>query len=286
MYKQKKATTYDEQLYLLRSRGAVIEDDAFCKQKLAELNYYRFTAYFLPFRQEDGTYLPGTSFYRVYRIYEFDRNLRGLLFSAIEEIEIYFRAKLAYFHAHKYGPDGYMDPRNFSSSLEANKFHENIAREIKNNSKAPFVKHHIEFYDGRFPIWAIIELFTFGMLSRFYSNMMTPDKKELAKHLYFTTYKNVTSWLRCTTDLRNVCAHYGRLYYYIFPAMPAGFDIPDAAKRRLWGAILALKGLYPDVNKWNNGFMPSIQALFEKYHEDIDLYHIAFPSDWVVQLKK
>lgn len=287
MRKQKKATTYDEQLELLRKRGAVITDEQFCKQKLAELNYYRFTAYFLPFRQEDGSYCPGTTFCKVYHIYEFDRRLRGLLFSAIEELEIFLRSKFAYFHAHKYGPYGYMDPANFSSSHEKEKFHDTLNREIKNNDKVLFVKHYIDHYDSNFPIWVIIELFTFGMLSRFYSDMTTVDKKLLARDLFSTSPKNMTSWLRCITDLRNICAHYGRLYYRIFPAIPAGFhDIPTAAKRHLWGALLALKGLYPDRDKWNNGVLPSIQALFYEYENHIDLYHISFPYDWELQLKK
>lgn len=64
----KKATTYEEQLEILRNRGAVIVDDVFCRQKLAEINYYRLTAYFLPFRQGNGSYMEGTSFHTVYRI--------------------------------------------------------------------------------------------------------------------------------------------------------------------------------------------------------------------------
>lgn len=226
----KPATSYNEQISILRNRGAVISDETFCKQKLEEINYYRFTAYFLPFRQKDGSYIKGTSFHRVYRIYEFDRKLRGILFSAVEEVEIFLRAKLAYFHAHKYGSDGYMDAKNFSPNHQAEKFYENIEREIKNNSKALFVQHHIEHYDGCFPIWVVVEIFTLGMLSRFYSDMTTSDKKEIARNLYRTTPKNVISWLRCATDLRNICAHYGRLYYRIFPAMPAGFTIPETAK--------------------------------------------------------
>lgn len=286
MRKEKKATTYDEQIALLRKHGAVIVDEAFCRRKLSALNYYRFTAYFLPFRQKDGNYLPETSFHRVYRIYEFDRKLRSLLFSTIEEVEIFLRSKLAYFHGHKYGPYGYMNPEHYSSSHEADKFHETIERAIKNNDKVLFVKHHIEHYDGKFPIWVIVELFTLGMLSRFYADMTTADKKALAKDIYATTAKNISSWLRCITDLRNICAHYGRLYYRILPAIPAGFDIPDAAKRRLWGALLALRGLYPDRDKWNYAFMPGIEALFDTYHGDIDLYHIAFPEDWCVKLRK
>ena len=68
--------------------------------------------------------------------------------------------------------------------------------------------------------------------------------------------------------------------------MPTGFDIPEAVKRRLWGAMLSVKALYPSSEKWNSEFMPAIEALFEEYTEDIDLYHLAFPTDWARQLNK
>ena len=48
----------------------------------------------------------------------------------------------------------------------------------------------------------------------------------------------------------------------------------------------ALKSLYPDVSKWNTEVLLPIQALFEEYAEDIDLYHMAFPVDWQEQLRK
>ena len=100
----KPATTFDEQIEKLCSRHCIIRDPAFCRAILEQVNYYRLTAFFLPFKNPDGTYTDGTSFYRVYRIYEFDRRLRGILFSAIEQIEVYLRTQLAYFHGHKYGP--------------------------------------------------------------------------------------------------------------------------------------------------------------------------------------
>lgn len=52
--------------------------------------------------------MEGLSFDRVLSIYEFDRKLHGILFSALEETEIFIRSKIAYFHAHKYGALGYM----------------------------------------------------------------------------------------------------------------------------------------------------------------------------------
>lgn len=278
----KLPTTYKEQIEKLRSRGCIINDDVACEAILKNIGYYRLSAYFLPFKTSDGKYRGGISFARIYYIYEFDRKLRNLIFSAIEVIEVSLKSKLSYFHSQKYGPLGYLDPTSFNSKHNDKKFKENISREIDNNRKVLFVKHHIEHYNGNFPLWVISELFTFGMLSYFYNDLTTADKKTFAG----ANYKEMVSWLRCCTDLRNICAHYGRLYYRIFSAMPTGFRITEPAKRRLWGAMLTVKALYPSPEKWNLEFMPALEALFEEYKEDIDLYHMALPNDWSDQLRK
>ena len=124
------------------------------------------------------------------------------------------------------------------------------------------------------------------MLSRFYSDMKTEDKKQLARRLYGTVPKNVSSWLRCCTDLRNICAHYGRLYYRIFPAIPAGIEMKMPQLSQLWGAVLALKQLYPNATTWNGAILSAISALIEEYQDDIILSHIGFPADWATQLRK
>lgn len=280
----KAPTTYREQLDILKERNVIIEDPAHCVSVLEAVNYYRFTAYFLPFKQKDGSYRSGTRFQTVYRIYEFDRKLRGILLAALEEVEIYLRAKFAYFHAHKYGAEGYTDSANYSSHHQAEKFKENLTREIASNKRSAFVAHHNDHYGGHFPIWVAIELFTLGMLSRFYSDMTTADQKRLARELYSTVPKNVISWLRCCTDLRNICAHYGRLYYRIFPALPAGVTATPNQMRQLWGAVLALKALYPDAEKWNSETLTQLTALFEEYQKDISLAHIGFPIGWAESL--
>jgi len=68
--------------------------------------------------------------------------------------------------------------------------------------------------------------------------------------------------------------------------MPSGFSISDAEKRRLWGTVLSVKSLYPSNEKWNNEFLPNLEALFEEYKDDIELYHLAFPADWADKLVK
>lgn len=286
MAEVKAATTYEQQLSILRRRGVVIEDEAECVEILKNLNYYRLLAYFLPYKQSDDTYIPGTRFLHVYRLYEFDRKLRQILFSALEEVEISLRSRFAYYHAHKYGPIGYLEASNFNDLHNHDRFKEQLEREIESNNKVLFVKHHIEKYKGIFPIWVISELFTFGMLSRFYADMPLEDQKFLAKSEYCTTPRNIRSWLRCCSDLRNICAHYGRLYYRIFSAIPAGVVGNQDQLRRLWGAVLALRGLFLDSAKWNTEVLPALSALIEEYSQDVDLYRIAFPHDWEARLKK
>lgn len=277
----KPATTYDEQLKLLQERHCEIVDPAFCKTVLQHINYYRFTAYFLPFRTADGMYRDGTSFHRVFRIYEFDRKMRRVMFSAVEQVELYLRTQFAYFHAHKYGPLGYMDASNYGSKHDHVRFRKLFESEVHHNKTVPFVKHHCEKYEGNFPIWVATELFSFGMLSFFYRDLKTADKKEIARGLYKTTYGNLDSWLRCCTDLRNICAHYGRLYYRVFsavPATPKGFSV--VLQRSLFDNIVMLKFLYPDRDRWNSEVLSAIIALLEEYAGDIELSHIGFPNNW------
>lgn len=280
MKEVKKHLPYTGQIEKLKSRGCYVADDVACEDRLKHIGYYRFSAYFLPFKGEDGKYKEGLSFDRVDHIYEFDRKLRNLLLSAIETIEVSLRARLSYYHSQKYGSLGYLDATTFNEKHDHERFMANLEREIDNNKKVLFVKHHIDNYDGQFPLWVISELFTFGMISYFYNDMLTSDKKAFAG----VQYKEMISWLRCCTDLRNICAHYGRLYFRVFSAMPSGLNISDEQKRRLWGAILVVRALYPSSGNWNNEFIPRIKALFEEYKDDICLSHLAFPYDWEKKL--
>lgn len=107
-------------------------------------------------------YRDGTSFHRVFRIYEFDRKMRRVLFSAVEQVELYLRTQFAYFYAHKYGPLGYMDASNYGSNHDHARFRKLFESEVQHNKTVPFVKHHCEKYEGNFPIWVATELFRLG----------------------------------------------------------------------------------------------------------------------------
>lgn len=277
----KEPQTHENQISLLKSKGFIVADNVMCVNFLKEVNYYRFAAYYLPFRIEGDQYKSDISIERIKDIYHFDQELRNLVFATIEKIEISLRARVAYFHAHTYGADGYMNSTNYRDSHKHEDFCARINDCIRENSRTPVVKHHKDKYNGNFPIWVIIEFFTMGMLSHFYLGMTTKDRKKISKDLYKTTEDILESWLRCLTDLRNKCAHYSRLYFWIFTAIP---KIPKECKfkanRGLFTQLLILKFMYPTILDWNKLFVENLEHLIIKYENSISLDHISFPENW------
>lgn len=221
------------------------------------------------------------TFEKLQKIYEFDEELRNLITSAVDEIEIYLRTQLSYYHVHKYGEEGYMDAGNYNRKHNHPAFVSRVHACIKENAGTLVVKHHIQKYNGHFPLWVIIEYFSMGMISYFYADMPNHDKSVLAGQLYGVNYQILESWLRCLTDLRNKCAHYSRLYYWIFPALP---KMPVSEKyiptRRLFAQLYTLKQLYPHSSKWNTNFVKPLSKLIKKYKPYISVRHLDFPYRW------
>jgi len=282
----KSPTTYVQQYDKLISRGCIIEDKDACLKKLSEINYYRLSAYFLPFKNPDDTYFMGTKFETVVRIYNFDAEIRALLFSAVEWVETYLRTRLAHYHAHKYGALGYLDSNNFNDRYNFVDFKKEIDRLIEHNKNSPFVKHHIDNYDRQFPFWVIVELFTPGMLSRFYADMKTTDRKKFSSETFHCHYEHLKSWLVCLSDLRNRCAHYSRLYHWPFAAVPAiRSGVIYKPTRRLFDAILCLKWLMVDQELWKSRYVIALRTLVDNYADSISLFHIGFPQKWETILR-
>ena len=250
----KRATTFDEQAELLQKKGIIINDIHSCKEFLSRVNYYRLSGYYLPFIKKDETqcFIP-ICFERIQNIYTFDAELRNLISFVIERIEVHIRTQLAYYHAHKYGSEGYIKPSSFNKKHNHSTYLKHVKSCISENSNTLVVKHHIAHYDGHFPIWAIIEFFSIGMLSYFY----------------------------------NRCAHYSRIYYWIFSATP---KMPTHEKyiptRRLFAQLYMLKMMYPEKDKWNDEFLKPLIKLVKKYKKDISLKHLDFPYRWKSMLKQ
>lgn len=82
--------SFSEQVDILQDRGLIIPNREDCEEFLKQVNYYRFSAYLLPFKNRTtDTFFDGTSFEQICSIYEFDKKMRLLILAEIENIGIF-----------------------------------------------------------------------------------------------------------------------------------------------------------------------------------------------------
>ena len=105
----KTPATIKQQIEILRQRGCIIDDEEYARKCLTNINYYRLAYYFAPFLERKGKYRDGTTFEQIMKVYDFDRVLRRMLMTYLEEIEISMRAIISNYHDMKYGALGYLN---------------------------------------------------------------------------------------------------------------------------------------------------------------------------------
>ena len=242
----KPALSFTAQVALLQQRGLIVEDTAQAESALAGISYYRLSAYWHPFRQRDATgtirseLIPGTSFFTVLALYEFDRKLRLLVMDALERIEIAIRTAVTYQLGMAYGPFGHENAAHFHPKFDHAEWIRNLRQETTRSSDA-FVTHYKTNYTGfpTMPIWMMTELLTLGALSRMYKGMGARDKKVVAAGFDLHP-KRVQDWLHVLTSVRNVCAHHSRL----------------------WNRELAIRPQAMNEPEWQSPLLPGLDRLF------------------------
>jgi abortive infection bacteriophage resistance protein len=227
--------SFDEQLELLKLRGMLIADDSLAKHHLMNIGYYRLSAYWFPFRQFEmvqgvtaldikyvrtDQFYSGTTFEDALNLNQFDKNLRSLIFSGLESIEVAIRVDIAHllgsrdtFAHHTIGEFHPTFANKVNRRSGQSKFEDWHAKygSLVNRSKEDFVKHYREHHGSQLPIWVAIETWDFGAMSQLYSMMKIPDKIEIALR-YGVDWRVFESWLRSLNYLRNLVAHHSRVW--------------------------------------------------------------------------
>lgn len=92
----KQPLDYLEILKLLKSRGLIIRDESMAIECLKVVSYFRLDNYFHPMESDKIRHIfkPNSYFENAIDLYEFDRDLRELIFTAIQAIEIALRSTL------------------------------------------------------------------------------------------------------------------------------------------------------------------------------------------------
>lgn len=290
--KLKPALTFEKQISRLEiEHGLIIDDRCEALDILSRVNYYRLSAYGIGLKRRDDPekYVDGISLSHLYHLYEFDSHLRSALLHLLEQVEIELRTQIAYCLGLAYGSEGYMDPECFTHRLnrDGSEIHQVIISkfrdEVRRQANQPCVKHHQKNYDGHFPVWVAVELFSFGMLSSLYSIMKSEDQKCVAGFYNIDSHR-LGKWMQSLVDVRNRCAHYGRIYNMPLSRTPALFSEYAAYQsNRIFPVLLILKRLMQGKPSWIT-FLETIKALMDEYTE-VRLDRIGFPEEWQTLLE-
>lgn len=281
--KLKLPKSFDEQLEILLKHNMIIEDRDKAIDILNKVNYYRFNGYALRFKK-NNRYIDGTTFGKIHSIYQFDKSLRHSLMEALEIIEISLRTSIEYNLAQRHGSEAHLNQTIFVNKRYHAEFVACLTKELERNSKELFVKHHIINYNNKFPIWVVLELSSFGTLSKMYKNLVVPEQKVISKHFCNLNYSLLTGGIYHLSYVRNICAHHSRIYdknLRILPKLHKKYDKYEIDKTKIFASILVIKEflLYRNKTEWDM-FHIKIESLIEAYQGVINLDSIGFKPEW------
>ena len=211
--------TLDEQVDIFKRRGLVVDDEERARQILFRENYFFISGYRHLFTQngKKDIFLEGTTFEELYATFVFDRRIRNVFFKNILIVENNIKSIMSYQLSKKYGykEKDYLDVKNFSSdSMQTRQVHDvlnKVRRQIRiNGSKHTATYHYINNY-GFIPLWILVKVLSFGIMSEFYDILKIEDKEEIAK-VYDLDTETLRIYLALLSNFRNVCAHEDILY--------------------------------------------------------------------------
>lgn len=140
-----------------------------------------------------------------------------------------------------------------------------IASEIACSNDV-FIKHNFDNHEGEVPAWAVVEVLSFGTLSK----------------------KMFSSWVQAVSVLRNMCAHNSRIYNRTIHTTPeilnADKVTPAPAHNGLYQILLAMKYLRSSDEEWIL-FVNELDKLLQNNGGVLSFTAMNMPTDWKVHLR-
>ncbi|GHV62489.1 hypothetical protein FACS1894195_4480 [Bacteroidia bacterium] len=147
---------------------------------LENISYYRLSGYWYPLLADKQMHIfkPDTNFEAAFSLYKFDRELRQLIISELEKVEIAVRSKMAFVLS--MGNDAFWI-ENDSLFVDLTKHHATLTK-IKDElsrSDEEFILSFKSNYSNPFPpSFILLEITSFGALSRLYDNLKSGKAKK------------------------------------------------------------------------------------------------------------
>lgn len=291
----KPSLTYAQQIEHLRLSGMQVADVALAEYWLRHVSYYRLSAYWLYFEHPKGTpgdrFRQGTSFERVTALYDFDRNLRRLVMRGTEHVEVALRGSWAYQLAHVGGPHSYQRPSLYKDRKEFLSSKRKLLHAVERSSET-YIDHYRRKYSHPKlpPVWMVAEMMSFGQLSRWFTNLTDRSLRNRISSPLGLPETVLVPLVRHVTDMRNICAHHGRLWNRGFLHPPklamkpmdlnASLDLAaNQAPAKLYNGLTlvahVVRTVAPD-STWQSELSDLV-----KCHPTGDIASMGFPDDWL-----
>lgn len=286
--------TIENQIIQLEKRGLEIKDQSLAQKYFINVGYYRLSGYWWSMQSDKINHIfkPNSHFENVISLYKFDRELRLLLFEIIEKIEIALRTKMVYYLSHELDPWWFENVNYSKNPIAHEKNLESIDRELL-YTKEIFIKKHYEKYRSdtrRPPAWKTLNVQSFGSISKLYGNLhdSIKSKDKIAKDFGTANKTYLKSWLQSIAQIRNICAHHGRIWNKNLPGKPKLLNrppnkwlinVPSITQRdKLYIHICCMKYLVDTIDE-SNHLAEKFKNLFNKY-PNVDKNALGFIDGW------
>jgi abortive infection bacteriophage resistance protein len=304
MAQQKKFSTFSEQVeWLQGEKQLVITDTAYAEEKLKHIGYFPLIGGYknlfrIPLTKK---YKPGTSFEEIVSLYEFDAELRELFFKYLLQLERHLRSLMSYYFSEMYGEsqNAYLNINNYNHNPRTHKTASRLIATLKRATSTndyAYINYYRTTY-GNIPLWVLINVLTFGNLSKMYQVFPQSLQSKICKNFGIINRRQMEQFLSVLTKFRNVCAHGERLFTY--RTMDNISDLPihkkmsipmngiqyQYGKNDLFAVVIAFRYLIP--NKDFHAFKTKLSHLIDNVsnnltHMDNDelLERMGFPTNW------
>lgn len=296
----KRILTIAQQVQSYVDAGMVITSRVDVENALRSIGFYRLLGYsFHLYDNDTKKYVSGTRFEDILKLYHFDQELSVLVFSMISKIEVSLRVRLVealLIHGDSLvlqDSSIYRDKKLYWQNMST------IASEIARSNDV-FIKHNFDNHDGEVPVWAAVEVISFGTLSKIIKNLKTGAGSSysiLAANYQYRSQKGnlvnpsqkmLSSWIQGVSVLRNMCAHNSRIYNRTIHTTPEILDVdkimPLPAHNGLYQSLLAMKYLKPSDEEWTS-FVDEFDKLIQKNNSIISITAMNLPADWKAHLR-
>lgn len=212
--RDKQFKNLDEQLEIFKYKGLIIEDEEFAKTVLLRENYFFINGYRHLFMKSANNkrYIEGTTFEELYSLFLFDRQFRNIIFKHLLIIENNIKSIISYQLSKKYGykESDYLKVKNFDGAPDKQRQINDLLKKMKrqirvNGSQHSATSHYLSNY-GYIPLWVLVKVLSFGIVSEMYSILKLEDRLAIA-NIYGIDQETLTNYLPILANYRNLCAH-------------------------------------------------------------------------------